>query len=203
MSNNRRPDLVEKGYDEIAQTYHDQRDRFKSSEMLQSYVALLPPGGDVLDVGCGAGVPVARFLVDSGFNVTGIDISSSMLGLARQHVPEAKLYQVDMRDMSPELGQFDGVTAFYSLFHTHKEEHARIIAGFFERLRRNGILLFCTGSQAWEGVEAFHGTKMYWSHPDGEVTKQQVVDAGFELLMAETREYGGEKQYWIMARKPS
>jgi 2-polyprenyl-3-methyl-5-hydroxy-6-metoxy-1,4-benzoquinol methylase len=201
MNNSKQSDLVEKGYDKIAQTYHDQRDRFKSDDILQSYVVLLPSGGDVLDVGCGAGVPVARVLVDAGFNVTGIDISTSMLELARMHVPEATFYKMDMRELSPDLGQFDGISAFYSLFHTPKEKHANIIAGFYQRLRKNGILMFCTGTQAWEGVEKFHGSAMYWSHPDSEATRQHVVDAGFELLMAEIREYGGEKQYWIIARK--
>jgi ubiquinone/menaquinone biosynthesis C-methylase UbiE len=83
-------DVVEEGYDTIASVYHNQRDRFKSDEVLGSFISLLPPGGEVLDVGCGAGIPVVRFLVDAGFKVAGVDISTSMLKLARVHVPEAQ-----------------------------------------------------------------------------------------------------------------
>ena len=89
--------IIENGYDDIARTYHKQCDKFKSNELLAGFSALLPPGGDVLDVGCGAGVPVARFLVLAGFKVTGVDASSSMLKLARIHVPEANFVKMDMR----------------------------------------------------------------------------------------------------------
>jgi len=51
--------IVENRYDNIARTYHKQRDTFKSHELLAEFSPLLPPAGDLLDVGCGAGVPVA------------------------------------------------------------------------------------------------------------------------------------------------
>ena len=86
MNGNDPESIVETGYDDIAHTYHEQRDKFKNNELLTEFSSLLPPHGNVLDVGCGAGVPVARFLVDAGFNVTGVDVSSSMLDLARDHV---------------------------------------------------------------------------------------------------------------------
>jgi hypothetical protein len=39
--------IVEGGYDDIAQTYHEQRDEFKSHELLSGFSSLLPPSGDV------------------------------------------------------------------------------------------------------------------------------------------------------------
>jgi len=193
--------IVEGGYDEIAQAYHEQRDRFKSHELLSRFSALLPPGGDVLDAGCGAGIPVARFLVDAGSSVTGIDIASSMLRLARSHVPEACFLKMDMRWLGFADGRFDGVCAFYSLFHVPKDEHLQILIGFNRLLRRDGALIFCTGQSAWEGVEDFYGTRMFWSHPDRQVTRQWVIDAGFSVTMSEVQELGGEEHYWVMARK--
>ena len=83
--------IVEDGYDEIAQIYHEQRNRFKSHELLSRFSFLLPPGGHVLDAGCGAGVPVARFLVDAGFSLTGIDVSSSIRQVTRHWVIDAGL----------------------------------------------------------------------------------------------------------------
>ena len=43
--------------------------------------------GNVLDLGCGAGVPATRDLVDRGFNVTGIDISEVQIERAQRLVP--------------------------------------------------------------------------------------------------------------------
>ena len=193
--------IVEGGYDEIAQPYHEQRDKFKSHELLSRFSYLLPPGGDVLDAGCGAGVPVARFLVDAGFRVTGIDVSSSMLRLARRHVPEARFLKMDMRRLGFDGGRFDGICAFYSLFHVPREEHLQILIEFNRLLRQDGALIFSTGRSAWQGIEDFYGTRMFWSHPDRQVTRNWVIDAGFSVTMSEVLELGGEEQYWVMARK--
>jgi ubiquinone/menaquinone biosynthesis C-methylase UbiE len=193
--------IVENGYDDIASTYHEQRDKFKSNELLARFSSLLPPGGDVLDAGCGAGVPVARFLVDAGFKVTGVDVSSSMLKLARTHVPGANFFKMDMRQLEFSADCFDGICAFYSLFHVPRDEHLQILIGFNRLLRQNGILLFSSGRDAWEGIEDFHGARMFWSHPDREVTRQLVIDAGFAVMMSEVQEHGGEKHYWVMAKK--
>ena len=193
--------IVEGGYDDIAQVYHEQRDKFKSHEWLSEFSSLLPPGGDVLDVGCGAGIPVARFLVDAGFRVTGVDVSSSMLQLARSHVPEARFLKMDMRRLQFDDGRFDGICAFYSLFHVPREEHLQVLVKFNGLLRQDGVLIFCTGKSAWQGTGEFHGTRMFWSHPDRKVTRQWVIDAGFAVMMSEVRELGGEEHYWVMARK--
>ena len=201
MNGNDPKSIVEAGYDDIARTYHEQRDRFKSNELLAGFASLLPPGGDVLDAGCGAGIPVARFLVDAGFKVTGVDVSSSMLELARVHVPEANLFKMDMRQLEFDAGCFDGICAFYSLFHVPREEHLQVLMGFNRLLRQDGILLFCSGRGVWEGIGDFHGTRMFWSHPDHKVTRQLVRDAGFAVMMSEVQEQGGEKHYWLMAEK--
>jgi ubiquinone/menaquinone biosynthesis C-methylase UbiE len=193
--------IVEGGYDEIAQTYHEQRDKFKSHKLLSEFSSLLPAGGDVLDAGCGAGIPVARFLVDAGFTVTGVDVSSSMLQLARSHVPEARFLRMDMRRLGLEDGRFDGICAFYSLFHVPSQEHLQVLSRFNRLLRQDGVLIFSTGKSAWQGTGEFHGTQMFWSHPDRDVTRQWVIDAGFAVMMSEVQELGGEEHYWVMARK--
>jgi ubiquinone/menaquinone biosynthesis C-methylase UbiE len=201
MNDTNPTDIVREGYDAIARIYHEQRDKFKNDDLLALFASHLKPGDQVLDVGCGAGVPVARGLVDTGLNVTGVDVSLFMLELARLHVPEAGFIKMDMRELAFAPESFDGVCAFYSLFHVPREEHASILNVFFRLLRQHGVLLFSTGRCAWEAVADFHGTQMFWSHPDRQVTRQLVVDTGFDVMMSEVQELGGEKHYWIMAKK--
>jgi 2-polyprenyl-3-methyl-5-hydroxy-6-metoxy-1,4-benzoquinol methylase len=50
-----------------------------------------------LDVGCGAG-PLARALVNAGFDVTGIDTSAEFLEMARANVPTAHLIHASAYD---------------------------------------------------------------------------------------------------------
>jgi hypothetical protein len=42
---------------------------------------------------------------------------------------------------------------------------------------------------------------MFWSNPDREVTRQLVIDAGFAVMMSEVQEQGGERHYWVIAKK--
>ena len=124
-----------------------------------------------------------------------------MLRLARSHVPKARFLQMDMRRLAFDGCPFDGICAFYSLFHVPREEHLPILIAFHRLLRQDGTVIFCTGKDAWQGTEAFHGARMFWSHPDREVTRQWVHDAGFTVMMSEVRIIGGEEHYWVMAQK--
>jgi SAM-dependent methyltransferase len=55
---------------------------------VEAYAALAPPGGEVLELGAGAG-RVAFALAERGFHVTGVDLSGPMLAQARARLAEA------------------------------------------------------------------------------------------------------------------
>nr|WP_234004975.1 class I SAM-dependent methyltransferase [Cronobacter turicensis] len=46
---------------------------------LDKFISHLPPGGNILDLGCGNGSPIAEYLLSQGVNVTGVDSSPSMI----------------------------------------------------------------------------------------------------------------------------
>lgn len=54
---------------------------------LDAFCALLPAGGSVLDVGCGMGEPLARYLLERGFAVTGVDSSPELIAMCRKRFP--------------------------------------------------------------------------------------------------------------------
>lgn len=194
---------VRDGYNVSAGQYASTRHSFETQDLLAQFGTLVRPAGNVLDVGCGAGVPVARFLVESGFSVTGIDVSDAMLALASDAVPGANLLQLDMTDLGRfDDASFDGIVACYSLIHVPMELHASVIGDFARLLSPQGALLFSSGRHEWEGVEDFHGAPMFWSHPHPKVTRQTVINAGLVPVFAEVKEHGGEHHYWVLARKP-
>jgi len=57
---------------------------------LDRFTALLPLNGSILDLGCGAGDPIATFFMDKGFAVTRVDFSSAMLELAKARFPDGE-----------------------------------------------------------------------------------------------------------------
>lgn len=103
-------------------------------------------GRDVLDLACGTGELTWR-LAEAGWNVTGVDLSDSMLFAARQKA-EAKqlsipLFQQDMRDLEG-LGLFDAVTIFCDSLNylTAEEDIKRTFRAVYSHLKPGGLLLF-------------------------------------------------------------
>ncbi|HZL92050.1 MAG TPA: hypothetical protein VFB99_00350, partial [Vicinamibacterales bacterium] len=63
-------------YDAAASQYDRDRSRaFLERPYLERVVADLGPGAEVLDLGCGSGEPIARFLMEAGYRVTGVDVA--------------------------------------------------------------------------------------------------------------------------------
>lgn len=203
MKKNDKMEIVRKGYDTIAGEYLADRLNFDHTEELQEFAKVLPENAKVLDVGCGAGVPVTRFLVNSGFHVTGVDFSQSMLKLAEKNAPNAKLIKKDMTELDFNDESFDGITAFYSIIHVPKESHFSLFQNFHRILKLNGLLLVCMGPEEWEATDQYYGTRMFWSHHSPEKSLELVKDAGFKVLWDRFLVRGGEKHYWILAQKRS
>ena len=167
---------------------------------MKEFAALLSENAKVLDVGCGAGVPVDKFLVELGFDVTGIDFSKNMLRLAKTSVPKARFFRKDMTRLDFEENSFDGLTAFYSIIHVPREKHFSLFQSFHRMLKPEGIMLVCMGADEWEAFGEYQGVEMFWSQYAPEKSLQLVKDAGFQIICGKTLIRGGERHYWIIAR---
>jgi ubiquinone/menaquinone biosynthesis C-methylase UbiE len=192
--------LVKEGYDKIAEEYQADRHIFDHTKELQEFSSLLPKNAKVIDVGCGAGVPVAKFLVESGFKVVGIDFSEKMLRLAGKNVPQATFIKKDMTRLDFADDSFDGLTAFYSIIHVPREKHSRLFKDFSRILKPNGIMLVTMGPDEWEATETYYGIQMFWSQYSPQKSLQLVKDANFEIIFDRIFVRGNERHYWILAR---
>jgi cyclopropane fatty-acyl-phospholipid synthase-like methyltransferase len=193
-------EIVRKGYDEIAREYQAKRNVFDNVEVLTEFFNYLPKYARILDAGCGAGVPCADLAVQAGFEVVGVDFSSSMLRLAMENVPQADFAKEDMIKPSFRDNSFDGLIALYSIIHVPREMHASLYQRFHEILKLDGMMLMCIGSDEWEGTDAYFGTQMFWSEPSLEDTLHMVKNAGFQILSEKHLVIGGERHYWLTAR---
>jgi ubiquinone/menaquinone biosynthesis C-methylase UbiE len=194
-------ELVRDGYNRIGSSYNEMRNREKNRLELEYFTKLLPPHGHVLDAGCGAGEPVAKYLVEQGFQVTGIDVSQNILEIAKKQVPDGTFLEGDMTRLTFSDQFFDGIVSLYAIWHISRRKHGLVFDNFYRVLKSNGILFFNTGIHAMDGFNNFLGTRMYWSAPKPEKTLQLVIGAGFEIIRDEVLIRGGETQYWIFARK--
>ncbi|WP_420631433.1 class I SAM-dependent methyltransferase [Candidatus Leptofilum sp.] len=108
---------------------------------LQKFVALLPKGATVLDVGCGPGMDTA-VLQTHRLNAVGLDYSHEMMRVGRDEfgysVPFA---QADMRQLP--VGQaIDGIWASASMLHLQRDDLLPTLQQFWRILKPGGILYF-------------------------------------------------------------
>lgn len=201
MDEDERIRLVRNGYNKIASQYHAERATFDISGVIQRFMETTHQGGHILDAGCGAGVPVASTLVDNGFRVTGIDISNSMLELARKHVPDAVFLLQDMTKLSFDAETFDGIISTFGLIHVPRSLHEDAFQQFFRVLKSGGTLLVSLGEDEWEGTGKYHETTMLWSHYDRKTSLRFLQKAGFYIIWNDVLETGGERHFWALSKK--
>ncbi|MEV5973439.1 class I SAM-dependent methyltransferase [Streptomyces sp. NPDC051921] len=115
--------------------------------------ARLAPGSRVLDVGSGTGRPVAELLVHAGHEVTGIDVSATMVELARQQVAGARFEQCDVRDFTPPEGGYAAVCAFFPLLMMTRAEASAALRRMSTWLAPGGYLVSATVPADVEDVE--------------------------------------------------
>ena len=121
---------------------------------LARFASRLPPGGRVLDLGCGSGEPVGGWLSRAGFAVTGVDAAPGMIAHARAAHPGAAhpgadWRVADMRDL-PGLGRFDGVLSWDGSFHLSREEQRIALPRFAARVRPGGAMMLTVGPRDGE-----------------------------------------------------
>lgn len=191
-------EAVRDGYDQVAERYLAERNQWESIPHLERLLDQLKANARILDVGCGGGVPVDRYLVDKGHQVIGVDISPKQIDLASKNVPRAEFEVRDMRDLEEGDYEVDAVVSFYAIFHTPRQSHGKTLASF---LPQDGMLLVTMGAGEWEGEEDFHGTPMQWSHYGPEKNRQLIEPAGFEVLSDEIDDSGDERHQVLLARK--
>lgn len=118
---------------------------------LELAAALAPPPGRVLDLGCGSGEPLARYFIERGHAVTGVDLVEEMLRMCRTRFPGMRWLRGDMRAL--DLGEpFDLVIAWDSFFHLPRADQRTMFATFRRHTAPGGVLLFTSGVTDGEAV---------------------------------------------------
>jgi ubiquinone/menaquinone biosynthesis C-methylase UbiE len=197
--------IVQEGYNKIGHCYQDTRIRVTNIKEINKLVDLLPQKGRILDAGCGAGLPAAKFLIENGFDVIGIDFSDEMLKLARTNVPKADFIEMNITDLDFPDNYFDGLISLYVIIHIPREKHKEIFQQFYRILKPGGILLVTMGSEELEEIGEFLGERMFWSHFNPERSKGIIKDCGYSVIEDWFTSHDwfsdDETHYWILGKK--
>lgn len=134
-------------------------------------------GGLVVDLGCGTGI-WARALIDAGYDVLGIDVSASMINLARKRSPEAR-YQRDSLHTCP-LPPCQAVTSLGECLGYFSDQRLsdRSLLPLFERIHGaldpDGIFVF--DLLRADGPQPELPRAMHWEGKDWAILLQTTVD---------------------------
>ncbi|WP_181685921.1 class I SAM-dependent methyltransferase [Halorhabdus salina] len=175
---------VREGYDRIAAEYDEHRSTDDTDvPLVERFCDGLGPNADVLDAGCGAGMPVTELLAE-GHTVTGLDLSREQLSLATGRLPGQSFVEGEMTRLPFDDDSFDGLTSFYAVIHVPRERHEDVFAEF-HRVCRPGATLLCTvGDADWTGHNEDWmgmGEAMYWDIPGLDRARELLENAGFSV----------------------
>lgn len=153
-------------FEKMAESWWDPNGDFKPIHLLNPYrldFILQQAEGlqdkQVLDVGCGGGI-LAESMAKLGANVTGIDLSTAPLVVAKQHAQSQQLnidyQQIAIEELASQAGyqnKFDVITCMEML--EHVPDPAAIIAHCQPLLKPHGKLFISTINRtlkAWASV---------------------------------------------------
>ena len=188
-------------YERHARAWDEARGRsLMERAWLDAFASLVPPGAAVLDVGCGAGEPIAAHLIGRGFRLTGIDSAPSLLALCRGRFPDAEWVQADMRTLS--LGRrFGGIVAWDSFFHLSMDDQRGMFPVFAEHAAPGTVLLFTSGPAAGEAIGEFQGEPLYHASLDAEEYRTLLAAHGFAVVRhVEEDPECGHHTIWLARR---
>lgn len=178
---------------------------------------LSPSHKDVLEVGCGAGIPTTERLLARGphFRITANDLSSAQIKLGMERLDlvcggdaaRVTWLQGDMMGLNSSAATFDVVLGFYCIQHLPRDEQVVMIRKVADWLRPGGYMLFNFPAEENENVvmTGWMGEKgwVYHSGWDADKYRQLVREAGLELVLDEVREDNVKAEFlWVIAKKP-
>lgn len=149
---------------------------------LDALLDRLPPHRrSVLDVGCGAGEPIARYLIDNGCTLTGIDGAAAMIDLCASRFPDMTWIVADMRTLELQR-RFDAIVAWDSFFHLTPEAQRGMFPIFRDHIAPGGLLLFTSGPRHGEAIGELYGERLYHASLAPDEYRALLAANGFEVL---------------------
>lgn len=166
------------------------------------FLSLVTQNGNILDVGCGAGDPIAAYMSQFGYSVTGVDASHAMLKLARAKYPAGDWRFADMRRLDlPE--RFDGIVGWNSFFHLRQDEQRSVLPKLVAHLKDGGALMLTVGPKAGEVSGHVGDDEVYHSSLSPEEYENILRDLGLSIVEFVKEDPECDFQTVLLAQRPA
>jgi cyclopropane fatty-acyl-phospholipid synthase-like methyltransferase len=189
--------LVRDCYDAVGDAYAESRrwsrepgpDEERERAWYERFVAMLPAGGRVLDLGCGSGDLYLADLHARGFRAVGVDLSHRQVVRAHERCPDVLVFEGDAAEVEFADAAFAGVMSYHAIFHMPRQEHAGVFARVRRWLVEGGVALLTmaetTETDPAEGLFTdLLGAPTYYDAHREHVPLALVAAAGFDVIDA-------------------
>jgi SAM-dependent methyltransferase len=168
---------------------------------LDRFLALLQPGASILDLGCGSAEPIARYFIEKGCHVTGVDSSPALIDLCKSRFPDQNWIVNDMRTLSLSRS-LDGILAWDSFFHLCPEDQRPMFDIFRAHAAPHDALMFTSGTVHGEAIGTFQGEPLYHGSLDTAEYRSLLHQNGFAVVshVVEAPANGG-RTVWLAQLK--
>lgn len=194
-------------YNRIAGQWDEARTKFygREKDYLDILLADLPDNSLVVDVGCGAGRPMAEYVISRGHKVLGIDQAEELIKLAKARFPSERWILSPIEQYEFSIG-FAAAIVWDSLFHIDRATHAKILRRVVETLPGGGkIMLTVGGSEQPPFTDHMFGQEFFYDSNTPEETSRILQGLGCRIVIGEFMNLpttGHDKgRYAIVARK--
>ena len=138
--------IIQNTYDLLAQNYneHFKDEHYKKPkdlEVLLKFAKLVKNKNNIWDIGCGSG-HTTKYLFDLGVNISGLDLSFSMINIAQKQYKDIHFQQGDILNLDFKENSIDAIISFYSIVHFSNEQVEIAFKGIYKILKSNGLFLF-------------------------------------------------------------
>ena len=132
-------------YDTVADTYDHHYDHHRGKKyhthLSNHLMKALPEGGNLLDIGCGTGLFVEKYIQRGGLG-TGLDISGKMLAKARRRCPDCEFIVGTGEKLPFEDCSFNAVSSV--LVFSYVRNPAAMLSEVYRILEPGGSVALCT-----------------------------------------------------------
>jgi len=126
-------------------------------DLVHRWAEHVRPGGAIVDIGCGTGLPIGRAPSDAGFRMFGIDPSPTLLAAYRRNVPGAVAAEEGVEVSRFFDLRFDGAVMVGLLFLLTEEGQRQVLARIADILHPGGHLLFSAPEQPCQWTDSLTG----------------------------------------------
>ena len=162
------------------------------ARIVHDWARSLAPGTDVLEIGCGGGLPVSRVLVDAGLELWAVDSSPTLVSAFTTRFPQIPVDCSCATQSRFFARRFSGVIAIGVLFLLEPAAQAALIERVAGLLRPSGRFLFSAPAEAgrWADRTTGHGCESL-----GRARYTKLLEAAGLRVLAMPEDEGGNHHY--------